>query len=93
MTGITSSISNLIQSIYGIFAGVINTVLSGVQGVFAVFGTLIANIADLARSAVSLVLGNIVIIGVVVAAFVGYSAYQQRRGRQVQGSTFTKKIS
>lgn len=29
--------------------------------------------------------GNIVIIGLLVAAFVGYSAYQQKQGRNKKG--------
>ena len=29
--------------------------------------------------------GNIVIIGVLVAAFVGYTVYQQRQGKSVSG--------
>ena len=31
--------------------------------------------------------GNIVIIGLLIAAFVGYSAYQQKQGRNKKGQT------
>ncbi|MCJ1440867.1 MAG: hypothetical protein MMC23_001353 [Stictis urceolatum] len=93
MTGILSSIENLVSSIFSTIQGLLNAILSSFQGVFAVFGTIVANIADLARGLVELVLGNIVIIGVAIAALVGYSAYAQRRGQISQGSTLRAKKS
>jgi len=91
MTGITSSIANLLQSIWDVFASLVNTLLSGVQGVFALVATAVHSVVDLMSGLVGFLLGNIVIIGVLVAAFVGYSAYQQKSGRTVGGSS--KKIA
>ncbi|MCJ1325036.1 hypothetical protein MMC10_001698 [Thelotrema lepadinum] len=92
MTGILSSIQNLLQSILDIFKGLFNTILSGLEGVFALTGTAVEDVAALAKSLVDLVLGNIVIIGVLIAALVGFSAYQQRQGKAVNGSTMSKKL-
>ena len=86
MTGITTSISNLVSSILQTIQGIFSTLLSSVQGVLSVFATALGSIADLSRGLVELVLGNIVLIGILVAAFVGYSAYAQRRGQTLQGS-------
>lgn len=47
MTGIMSSISNLLQSILDIFTSILNTIFSSVQGVFAVSGTLIQDIVNM----------------------------------------------
>ena len=58
MTGILASIQNLFASILNTFIGIFNTALSGVEGVFALVGTLIANIADLAKGFVELILGT-----------------------------------
>ena len=37
------------------------------------------------KQALTVVLGNIVVIGLLIAAFVGYSAYQQKQGRTASG--------
>ncbi|MCJ1411402.1 hypothetical protein MMC19_005491 [Ptychographa xylographoides] len=85
MTGITSSISALISSIIQIFTSILNTILNGVQSVAAVAGTLVKDVFDLASGLVGFLLGNIVIIGVLIAAFVGYTVYQQRQGKSLSG--------
>jgi hypothetical protein len=91
MTGILSSISNLLSSIFDIFRGLFNTLLSSVQGVLSVFTTTLGSVTDLFQGIVNLLLGNIVLIGVAVAAVVGWSAYQQRRGNVQQGSAIRAK--
>ena len=57
MTGILDSISNLLASIFDVFASLFNTLLSSVQGAFAVARTLVANVADLAKGLFGLILG------------------------------------
>ncbi|MCJ1245346.1 hypothetical protein MMC30_002550 [Trapelia coarctata] len=85
MTGITSSISNLLQSILDIFTGILRTIFSSVQGVFAVSGTLVQDIVNMFQGLLGFLLSNIIIIGVLVAAFVGYSAYQQKQHKTTTG--------
>ncbi|MCJ1300468.1 hypothetical protein MMC08_003265 [Hypocenomyce scalaris] len=85
MTGITSSLSNLLGSILDIFRSILNTLLSSLQGVGAVCVTSLSSIFDLAKGLFEFLLGNIVIIAVLVVAFVGYTAFQQRQGRGVAG--------
>lgn len=50
MTGITDSISNLLSSIFDIFRGLFNTLLSGIQSIAAVVGTLVESIFDLTKA-------------------------------------------
>ncbi|KAL2044726.1 hypothetical protein N7G274_002500 [Stereocaulon virgatum] len=86
MASIMDGLSNLLSSIFEIFQGLINTVLSALQSVFGLFRNLIASVFDMMSGLVGFILGNIVIIGVLVAAFVGYSAYTQKnRGGGITG--------
>jgi len=89
MTGIFSSISSLVEGLVQTITGILNTALSAVQGALAAVASVFAGLAGIAKNLVELVLGNIVIIGVLVAALVGYTAMQQRRGR-VQGGSVSK---
>ena len=116
MTGITSSLSALVQSILDIFTSIVNAIFSSVKGVFAVAGTLVGDVAAMAQGLVAFFFSefssvsfdfpvewscdaerrwglivrvhadNIVIIGVLVAAFVGYTAYVQRQGKSIKTS-------
>ncbi|MCJ1392890.1 hypothetical protein MMC18_005762 [Xylographa bjoerkii] len=96
MSSILQSLRDLAASIVGLFASVLQTVVgiftslvrafvSGVEAVFGLFGTLGKDAFDLVSGLVGFLLGNIVIIGVLVAAFVGYTMYQQRQGKSVTG--------
>ncbi|MCJ1282327.1 hypothetical protein MMC26_001650 [Xylographa opegraphella] len=96
MSSILSSIRALLASIIDLFVSVIQTaagivtgalgaVVSGIEAVFGLFGTLGKDAFDLVSGLVGFLLGNIVIIGVLVAAFVGYTVYQQRQGKSVSG--------
>ncbi|KAK0515224.1 hypothetical protein JMJ35_002603 [Cladonia borealis] len=97
MAGIFDGLTNLISSILEIFQGILSTILSAFQSVFSIiqnllssilglFQNLISSVFDLMSGAVGFVLGNIVIIGVLVAAYVGYSAYTQKnRGGGITG--------
>ena len=55
--GLTSGIENLFSSIFEIFQGFINTILSAFQSVFALAKNLIASIFDLLSGVVGFVLG------------------------------------
>ncbi|MCJ1477803.1 hypothetical protein MMC13_006476 [Lambiella insularis] len=96
MAGIVESIGNIISSIMGLFASIFQTILdifasifhaiiSAIQSVFSVIGTLGRDLVDLMSGLVGFLLGNIVIIGVLIAAFVGYTVFQQRQGKSVTG--------
>lgn len=58
MTGITSSISNLLSSIVQVFTGLLNTIMSGVQGILAVIVSFIASLGTLAKALVEFLLGK-----------------------------------
>jgi len=78
MSSLASGISNLFSSLFEILGGILNSVFSAVQSVFGLAQDLISSIFDLMSGLVGFVLCNIVIIGVLVAAYVGYSAYRQK---------------
>ncbi|KAL8679714.1 MAG: hypothetical protein Q9186_004032 [Xanthomendoza sp. 1 TL-2023] len=86
MSSITTSLSNLLSSFLEILRSILSTFYSALETVFATASSLISSIIDLFSGAVGFVLGNIVIIGFLVAAFVGYSAYQQKQGRNKKGA-------
>ncbi|MCJ1256280.1 hypothetical protein MMC24_004101 [Lignoscripta atroalba] len=85
MSSITTSLSNLLTSILDIFRSLIAIFFSGIQSLFSIFSTLVNDITSLATGAVGFVLNNIVIIGILIAAAVGFSAYQQNTGRRAAG--------
>ncbi|KAI4223432.1 MAG: hypothetical protein L6R36_005424 [Xanthoria steineri] len=85
MSSITSSLNNLISSFLDILTSIFNTFYSALETVFATASSLLSSIVDLFSGFVGFILGNIVIIGLIVAAFVGYSAYQQKQGRNKKG--------
>jgi len=85
MTGILTSISNLLQSILDVFTSLFNTLFSSIQGVFALAATAVQSVLGLFQGLIGFLLNNIVIIGVIIAGFVGYSAYQQRQHKTVTG--------
>jgi hypothetical protein len=103
MTGILTSISNLLQSILDVFTSLFNTLFSSIQGVFALAATAVQSVLGLFQGLIGFLLSmysscatdrkgvltwvvdNIVIIGVIIAGFVGYSAYQQRQHKTVTG--------
>lgn len=53
MAGITDGISNLFSSVFEIFSGIINTVLSGLQSIFGLFQSLVSSIFGLFQSVIS----------------------------------------
>ncbi|KAF6227959.1 hypothetical protein HO133_007687 [Letharia lupina] len=88
MSSVATGISNLISSLFEILTGIVRSVFSAVQSVFGLARDLIASIFDLMSGLVGFVLGNIVIIGVLVAVYVGYSAYRQKnQGGGITGGT------
>ncbi|KAL8915664.1 MAG: hypothetical protein Q9172_006782 [Xanthocarpia lactea] len=89
MSSITSSLSNLVSSFLDILKSIFLTFYSALETVFATASSLLHSIADLFSGLVGFILGNIVIIGFLVAAFVGYSAYQQKQGRNKKGALKT----
>ncbi|CAF9922196.1 hypothetical protein IMSHALPRED_005612 [Imshaugia aleurites] len=78
MSSLISGLENLVSSLFEILTGILNSVVSAIQSVFGLARDLIASIFDLMSGVVGFVLGNIVIIGLLVAAYVGYSAYRQK---------------
>ncbi|KAI4170673.1 MAG: hypothetical protein LQ343_004771 [Gyalolechia ehrenbergii] len=85
MSSISSSLSNLTSSFLSIIRSIFDTFYSAFETLFATTSALIGSIVDLFSGFVGFVLGNIVIIGFLVAAFVAYSAYQQKQGRNKKG--------
>ncbi|KAI4231639.1 MAG: hypothetical protein L6R40_007672 [Gallowayella cf. fulva] len=85
MSSITTSLSNLLSSFLDIIRSIFLTFYSALETVFTTASSLISSIVDLFSGAVGFIFGNIAIIGVLVAAFVGYSAYQQKQGRNKKG--------
>ncbi|KAL6714344.1 hypothetical protein ACLMJK_007767 [Lecanora helva] len=102
MSGIISGLQHLFSSVIEIFTGIINTIVSLFQSALTtllaafsslleLFQSLIASIFDLMSGMIGFVLGNIVIIGVLTAAYVGYSAYKQKNNQGGRGITGRKK--
>ncbi|MCJ1405572.1 hypothetical protein MMC11_008800 [Xylographa trunciseda] len=85
LASIVGLFTSVLQTIVNIFASAVRAVVAGVEAVFGLFGTLGKDAFDLVSGLVGFLLGNIVIIGVLAAAFVGYTVYQQRQGRSVSG--------
>ncbi|KAI4209816.1 MAG: hypothetical protein LQ351_007285 [Letrouitia transgressa] len=85
MSSITHSLNNLLTSFLNVIRAIFDTAFSAIETVFATASSAIASIADLALGLFNWILSNIVIIGLLVAAFVGYSAYQQKQGRNKKG--------
>ncbi|KAL8747881.1 MAG: hypothetical protein Q9184_007541 [Pyrenodesmia sp. 2 TL-2023] len=86
---ITSSLSDLFHSFLSILRNILSTFYHAIETVFATASSLISSLADLMRGFLGFILSNIVIIGFLVAAFVGYSAYQQNLGRNKKGQLKT----
>ncbi|KAI9859191.1 MAG: hypothetical protein M1824_003877 [Vezdaea acicularis] len=82
MTGITSAIESLVASIVGIFQSILGTIVALGQSVLAVGATFVTSLLQLARSLLDFVLSNILVFGVLGAAFVAYVALQQRQPGQ-----------
>ncbi|TVY14079.1 hypothetical protein LARI1_G007843 [Lachnellula arida] len=82
-TAVLGSIVAVFQSIFNAFLGVIQTA-------FAAVGTAISGLAQTFEGLVKFLLSNIVVIGVLVAGFAGYTYYQRSQGR---AATTNKKIS
>ncbi|KAL9009720.1 MAG: hypothetical protein Q9173_005279 [Seirophora scorigena] len=103
MSSITASLQDLLSSILSVFGSIFNTFYAAFDTLFATASSLLHSIADMMSGLVGFVLGlarkkadwcikttgNIVIIGFLVAAFVGYSAYQQKAGRNKKGALKT----
>ncbi|MCJ1294146.1 hypothetical protein MMC34_005703 [Xylographa carneopallida] len=85
LSSIVGLVASVLQTIAHLFTSALNLVVSGVEAVFGLFGTLGRDAFDLVSGLVGFLLGNIVIIGVLVAAFVGYTVFQQRQGKSVSG--------
>jgi len=67
-----------LQSVFAVFQSLLNAILSTIQAVFAVLWGAISGLARTFEGLTKFLLGNIVVIGAAVAAFVVYTAYQQR---------------
>ncbi|KAF4312471.1 hypothetical protein SLS57_003845 [Botryosphaeria dothidea] len=86
MTGIVQSLENIVSSFFSLIGDVLNGILSAFQSVVAVIFTFFQQLAGLAQDAVSFLLHNIVIIGVIAAAaFFWLATQQQKRGGTVTG--------
>jgi len=83
MTGITSAVTNLFSSLLGVITYILNVILAVFQSSFAVLATGLQDIFGLVKWLAGFILSNILVIGLLGAAFVAYTAYQQRQGRPV----------
>ncbi|TAQ89319.1 hypothetical protein B7494_g2337 [Chlorociboria aeruginascens] len=77
------AITATIGSIVAVFQSLLGAILGVFQTFFAAVGTAISGLAQTFEGLVKFLLGNIVVIGGAIAAFVAYSWYQQRSGRTV----------
>ncbi|KAL1652222.1 hypothetical protein SLS58_000349 [Diplodia intermedia] len=80
MTGIIQSLENLVSSFFALIGNVLNGILSAFQSVAAVIFTFFQQLAGLVQDALSFLLHNIVILGIVAAAVFAFFALQQRQG-------------
>ncbi|KAF2732842.1 hypothetical protein EJ04DRAFT_578035 [Polyplosphaeria fusca] len=95
MSSIISSLSDLVQSVFEVIWSFITTAGHLVQRTLG-FGLHICEVAvnvvieffkglvDLAGGIVEFVVGNLLILGVLAAAFVGFLQYQKKQGNTVK---------
>jgi len=95
MSSIFQSLSDLVVSIFEVVSSIFKTVFDLFYNAIAMVGHLFAGILNMAleffRGIIELaggigkfLLGNILVIGVLVAAFFGFTEYQRRQGRTVK---------
>jgi len=76
--------ASIVDSLTSLISSILNAILSAFQYVFAVFQNLLSAVIDLVQKFAGFILGNIVIIGILAAAVIGYGAYN-RQQQQKQG--------
>ncbi|CAF9918338.1 MAG: hypothetical protein GOMPHAMPRED_001493 [Gomphillus americanus] len=91
MASIISALQDIVAGILNFIQAIISTIMSTISGTFSVAGSTVKEGTHATGNLIDLVLSNIIPIGVVIAALVGFSAYQQSRGRAVGGKTMGKK--
>ncbi|OCL03357.1 hypothetical protein AOQ84DRAFT_347823 [Glonium stellatum] len=95
MASIFQSLSDLVVSIFEVIGSIFKTVFDLFYNSFAMVGHLFAGIinmileffkgvVELAGGIGKFLFGNILVIGVLVAAFFGFLEYQRRQGRTVK---------
>ncbi|KAF2089484.1 hypothetical protein K490DRAFT_55084 [Saccharata proteae CBS 121410] len=78
MTGITSSIGNLISSVLALFRDIINGAFSALQSMLAVFVSFFQGLLGLVKDAAGFLLHNFIILGVLGALAVVFFVLQQK---------------
>lgn len=71
LESVSAIFANLVRSIFDLMSGLVGFIL----GMFSSFFTRVVKVNVKLKPCFS---GNIVIIGILIAAFVGYSAYRQK---------------
>lgn len=67
-----------LQSVFAFFQSILQAILGTVQAIFSTVWGAISGIALTFEGLIKFILGNIVVIGGAAAAFIVYTAYQQR---------------
>ncbi|RPA87500.1 hypothetical protein BJ508DRAFT_357141 [Ascobolus immersus RN42] len=70
--------SGLIHAVQNLLTAILNTILAFFNSLIALFTTVLNTVYALVRETGSFLINNILVIGVVSAAFIGYGAYMQR---------------
>lgn len=89
MAGVIDSLSSLLSSILSTVQGIFSSIFHLFGAALATVQNFVSSVVAMAGGLVNFLLSNIVIIGVLVAAYVGYTAYAQKR----QPGGITKKRS
>ncbi|KFY92895.1 hypothetical protein V500_03991 [Pseudogymnoascus sp. VKM F-4518 (FW-2643)] len=79
ISSIVQTIGAALQSVTVVFQFLFHAILGTIQAVFAALCGAISGLARTFEGLTKFLLGNIVPIGGVVASFVVYTAYQQRK--------------
>ncbi|KAF9635235.1 hypothetical protein BFW01_g6130 [Lasiodiplodia theobromae] len=85
MTGIVQSLENLVSSFFALIGNALNGILSAFQSVLALIYTFFQQLVGLLQDAISFLLHNIVILGIIAAAAFAFLTFQQRQGGRAIG--------
>ncbi|EPS39927.1 hypothetical protein H072_6251 [Dactylellina haptotyla CBS 200.50] len=78
MASLTSSLENFVSAIFGIFRNIFDSIFAVFTSILALAQTAVTSIFDLAKSFLSFLISNILILSVIAVALVGYTAVTQR---------------
>jgi len=83
MSAVVKALSDLFGSVVEVFSSIIHTIFSMVQSAFSMFGTLVKDVVNLFGGVLEFILGNLFIIGTILALFFAYTVYSQRQAKPI----------